>query len=427
MKKIFILPLLLISTLCFAKSPFPQIKTIADLAPKVSGDSWVFVNLDKFVVGTKGVYTLNDKNSLHKFFKDLSSKTKVYGVTSRGGKHHKEYIKFLINNKIDLTETPSKKKDGKFKSDYYSFEDGVVYLQTIPQYPSGLGHALSEIFNNAKTPPQKFIFVGHDFEDAHAASTVASKKLKFKTDAYLIDSGQETKVIPINRYAALYPYVQPGDWVFSDLDETLLVFDEDTETTSAVDPFSKTIVRMLQDKVPVFALTARTSKKQTKVLNRIKKIGISFRTAQKKLALPNADGDHFRYPEQSFKDGVIFASKPSNLLSVKGPTLRHFLEKITLKKELMPKRIIFVDNRLEDIESVQDTDFGVPKLLFHFQFKGIEEPQSLKRHAVDVLTDPALPQEIKRRKVTPTPKWSDDDDGTVYLQESDDLTRSTNE
>ncbi|MGI4776184.1 MAG: DUF2608 domain-containing protein [Janthinobacterium lividum] len=81
-------------------------------------------------------------------------------------------------------------------------------------------------------------------------------------------------------------------------------------------------------------------------LERLKKIGIdfsdSFPLKRSKIALKLKGASKLHSP--IYKDGIIFTTRLS-----KGEVLKSFLERIKFK----PKKIIFVDNKLKNIKSVE--------------------------------------------------------------------------
>lgn len=98
-------------------------------------------------------------------------------------------------------------------------------------------------------------------------------------------------------------------------------------------------------------------------LERLKKIGINFKDSFPNVKpiifsnLKGADPKHL----PMFKDGILFACRLS-----KGEVLKAFLKQINYK----PRKIIFVDNQLKNIKTVEQycASEGIEYIGFHYNF-----------------------------------------------------------
>ncbi|RYE05750.1 MAG: DUF2608 domain-containing protein [Rickettsiaceae bacterium] len=115
----------------------------------------------------------------------------------------------------------------------------------------------------------------------------------------------------------------------------------------------KTLKELKHKEIKTIALTSGYTGKYGVIksredlrIERLKKIGVdfsySFPSHTSKITLQLKSTDKIRIP--MYKAGIVFASRFS-----KGEVLAAFLEKIKYK----PKKIIFVDNQLKNIQSVE--------------------------------------------------------------------------
>ena len=156
--------------------------------------------------------------------------------------------------------------------------------------------------------------------------------------------------------------------------------------TENVDP---TLIKTLEDLklkgVKALALTSGYTGKYGVIesrenlrLERLKKIGINFKDSFLNvepiifLHLKGADPKYL----PMFKDGVLFACRLS-----KGEVLKAFLQKVNYK----PKKIIFVDNQLKNIEDVEAycADEAIEFTGFHYNFVRSKGKTELDKNLVD--------------------------------------------
>lgn len=172
-----------------------------------------------------------------------------------------------------------------------------------------------------------------------------------------------------------------------------------------VDSRSTTIIRELQNEnIPTLALTAAEARKLGEMesfanfrINQLMEMGFDFSNTFPRiefLKFTKSDDKEFH---PIFKSGILFASKHP-----KGEVLKQFLEAL----HLSPKKVVFVDDRMEYLQSVEKT----------MSEKGIEFI-GLYYTAAEKLSgelDKKL-GEFQFRYLAEQGEWLGDEDAKVYL------------
>lgn len=119
--------------------------------------------------------------------------------------------------------------------------------------------------------------------------------------------------------------------------------------------------------IPVFAFTALTGGELEGFghvgnwrVNQLQKLGLDFSQALPDLAPIEFSPTSYHPIPPSFQQGVLFSSR-----SPKGAVLHAFL----LQLPVLPQRILFVDDHLSHLQSVQASldELGIPFLGYHYQ------------------------------------------------------------
>lgn len=190
----------------------------------------------------------------------------------------------------------------------------------------------------------------------------------------------------LEKISDLKDHLQAGDVLLLDIDDTILNHKKVLfwKAVHAIEPNISRTIRVLQKKgVIVLCLTARSLERAKKTQKQLKKIGIDL------LHTIQVDKIH-HFP---FKNGVIYASPTHGEKSIKGPVLKEFLDffrdnalptdhKVISKNYFAItniKRIIFVDDKLSNIESFNSTfahDPTYQNIAFHgLHFLPPKEPK----------------------------------------------------
>lgn len=169
-------------------------------------------------------------------------------------------------------------------------------------------------------------------------------------------------IITIESLKVIGNTAQPGDWVVFDIDQTLL---EGPDHVREV----VTLVKNLQMKgIRVFCLTATSYGRREEYDRRLTYAGFNMRHSSQQLTLEDIHSDSFNNEHHGFYGGILFAKRNQEVEeSIKGPVFEKFLKLIEEATLEMPKRLIFVDDQLRNLESVKEVLPDLPKILYHLK------------------------------------------------------------
>jgi hypothetical protein len=180
-----------------------------------------------------------------------------------------------------------------------------------------------------------------------------------------------------------------------------------TAQFAIVEPQCLTVIQELQNRgIPVIALTAAEAAQMGEIedfadfrVNQLREFGFDFRgTFPKTDSLKLAKSSEKKF-HPLFKSGVLFSSDHP-----KGEVLKQFLSEL----QLFPKKVVFVDDRLDFLQSVEGAmnELGIEFIGFHYT-------------AAEKLS-PALDEnlaEFQARYLAQHGRWLSDDEARKSLSE----------